>query len=591
MTSLGWARQLKKRKLPLVLVSGAWLTWFATYGLGSSVLGSQVSILIYIPVLMTAYLFGLSAGIIGALVGMGLNIMMLEVYLGLPLTPPYQQAYLLYAASSLILGGLVGYTSSLRRALKNQQKELLSRDYMLEHQAYRDPLTGLYNRERFEQEFEMWREKLTGNQALSLFLIDLDDFKRLNDSFGQATGDELIRQVALRLNKYVTPGGMLARLAGDEFILLTPVERLGQAGSLALRLLDHFREPFIIHEQTFFVRASVGISFFPRDGNTLDTLLRAADSAMYRVKRRGKGSYESYSPTAHNNLNERFDLEYKLRDALECDELELYYQPQVDVKSGQLWGLEALLRWHHPDFGLLSPDRFIDIAEYTGLIVPIGTWVLETACAQQRRWQEAGFAPSRIAVNVSTVQFSHPDFLTMVMSALETTGLDPKALELEITEGALMKNMGSAKDTLNKLRVLGVNLSIDDFGVGYSSLSYLQQLPVDTLKIDRSFLPQVAGNKTPTHQDTALIRAIIGLAQGLDKTVITEGVDNEIHIEFLRQVGCEYAQGYYFGKPIPSHDIEKVLRTFNWNIQKANTPKPSASLQPLILDDLEIRYD
>jgi len=588
MTSLGWAQQLEKQKTSLVITLGVWLAWLALYNLDLSVLGSQISVLIYIPVLVTAFFFGLTAGVIAAFIGTGLNVLMLETYLDMPSGGLHRQAYLFYALSSLVLGGLVGYASSLRQALSKQQKELLSRDNMLEHHAYRDPLTGLFNRKRFEEAFETQRETITGDGALALFLIDLDDFKQLNDSFGQATGDELIRQVGLRLNKYITQSGVLARLAGDEFILLTPVERLGQAGGFALRLLDQFREPFNLLEQTFFVRASIGISFFPRDGDTLDELLRAADSAMYRVKRRGKGSYESYNPTSHSNLNERFDLEYKLRDAVERDELELYYQPQVDVQSGQLWGLEALLRWHHPEFGLLGPDRFIDIAEHTGLIVPIGTWVLETACTQQRRWQEAGYAPSRIAVNVSTVQFSHPDFLTTVMQALESTGLDPNALELEITEGALMQNMGSAKETLNKLRVLGVNLSIDDFGVGYSSLSYLQELPVDTLKIDRSFLPQITGSKTPNQKDTALIRAIIGLAQGLDKTVITEGVDNEIHIEFLRQVGCEYAQGYYFGKPIPSHDIEQVLETFNWNIQKTHTSKPAPTPHPIILGDLEV---
>lgn len=590
MINLGWFKQLAKRKVPLAISLGAWLLFVGLYGLAPSLLGEHLSALVYLPVLTTAFFFGLSVGVLAALLGLGLNSYLLGTYVG-ALPGAYQQAFLLHSGFSLLLGGLVGYSGALRRALRAGQAELLSRDYMLEHQAYRDPLTGLYTRGRFEEMFEEQRKEHNGDGALSLFLINLDDFKRLNDNFGQAIGDEIIRQVALRLNKHVVQGGVLARLAGDEFILLTPIKRLGQAGGLALRLLDHFREPFMIHEQSFFVRASVGISFYPRDGATLDTLLRAADSAMYRVKRRGKGSYESYSPTAHDNLNERFDLEYKLRDALECDELELYYQPQVDVKTGQLWGLEALLRWHHPDFGLLSPDRFIDIAEYTGLIVPIGAWVLETACAQQRRWQEAGCAPSRIAVNVSTVQFSHPDFLPMVMRALNTTGLDPSALELEVTEGALMKNMGAARETLSKLRVLGVNLSIDDFGVGYSSLSYLQKLPVDTLKIDRSFLPVITDQETPSYEDTTLIRAVIGLAQGLGKTVITEGVDNEIHIEFLRQVGCEYAQGYYFGKPIPSHEIEEILKTFTWNIQKNHTTNPKAVLQPIILDGLEIQYD
>ncbi|CAN5878934.1 hypothetical protein BH24DEI2_BH24DEI2_02240 [soil metagenome] len=244
--------------------------------------------------------------------------------------------------------------------------------------------------------------------------------------------------------------------------------------------------------------------------------MRTADSAVYRAKRRGKGGFD-YHPPPKDGLSERFDVEYKLRDAVECGELELYYQPQVNVAQGKLIGLEALVRWHHPELGFLAPDRFISVAEHTGLIIPIGAWVLEAACRQQRLWQEAGYAPGRIAVNVSAVQFSHPDFLENVVQTLKDTHLDPGSLELEITEGALINNMAAANKTLYALRDLGITLAIDDFGTGYSSLAYLQTMPVNTLKIDRSFMPPV-GSKTPLpKEETQLLRGIIGLAHGLEK--------------------------------------------------------------------------
>ena len=561
-----------KRSLLSLGVGALWLLLVGVH-VSALPLGKLGYALVYVPIVATALLWGVRAGLLSALLGTGVNALLLE---------PSVYPLALNALLSLVSGAFAGYLRNLQSLVRAQRRELTLRDDQLEYHTYRDPLTGLYNRERFEAEFEA---RAGEDSFFALFLIDLDDFKQLNDSFGQAVGDALLRQVALRLNTYAASEDLLARLSGDEFILLTSVERFGQAGGYALRLLDHFREPFTLHGETFFIRASVGISFFPRDGDNLDTLLRAADSAMYRVKRRGKSSYESYSPTSHEGLNERFDLEYKLRDAIECEELELFYQPQVDVQSGKLWGLEALLRWHHPDLGLLSPDRFIDIAEYTGMIVPIGAWVLEQACRQQRSWQDAGCAPSRIAVNVSTVQFSHPDFLSVVTNALSSSGLDPSALELEVTEGALMKNMASAISTLQTLRDMGVNLAIDDFGVGYSSLSYLQKLPVNTLKIDRSFMPEFS-SREELEGDLTLIRAIIGLAHGLGKTVIAEGVEHEMHLEYLRHLDCEYAQGYYFGKPISSHDIQLVLSAFAWNIQQPTKPSVKTTVMtPLLIEE------
>jgi diguanylate cyclase (GGDEF)-like protein len=543
------------KPLQLLVVTAAWLSYGLLFAPLFEAIGQQVSVLIFLPILATALMWGLWATSMTSVLAVGLNAYLLmrperlsDVSLSI------ESPIIIYSMTALISGLVMGHLYDVKASLELKNRQLADANRRLQFHSTHDPLTGLYNRSALQQ---VLRNQATTERLLAFFLIDLDDFKQINDGFGQAVGDEILKQVASRLQGFAGKADVCGRITGDEFVLICEVARYGQAGAYAMRILDRLKDPFVYLEQTFFVRASIGISLFPRDGDTFDDLLRAADSAIYRVKRRGKGSYESYSKSSFN-LNERFELEYKLRDALECNELELYYQPQVEVTTGRLVSLEALLRWHHPDMGLIAPAKFIDIAEHTGLIIPIGAWVLETVCRQQMIWQEAGYAPARVAVNVSTVQFSHPDFWHLVMQALHKTGLKAQALELEITEGALMKNMTGAVQTLHKLKDLGVQLAIDDFGVGYSSLSYLQKLPVHTLKIDKSFMPPVNDMKE-LRKGTMMIGAIIGLAHGLGKTVIAEGVDNELHLEYLRQLGCELAQGFYFGEPLPVQETKAVL--------------------------------
>lgn len=540
----------------LLVVVAAWVAYLFLFWLLLDDIGQMVSAFILIPILATALIWGFVATTASSFVAIALNAYLLfrpERLAEVRFEPDSPMA--IFSVTALISGLVIGHLYEVKDNLELKNQELAEANRRLRFHSTHDPLTGLYNRPALQ---DFLRDVATQERLLAFFLIDLDDFKHINDGFGQAVGDEILKQVASRLQSFAGKRDICGRITGDEFVLICEVARHGQAGAYAMRILDRLKDPFVYLEQTFFVRASIGISFYPRDGDKLDDLLRAADTAIYRVKRRGKGSYESYSKSSFDNLSERFELEYKLRDALECNELEVYYQPQVNVSTGQLVSLEALLRWHHPDMGLVSPARFIDIAEHTGLIIPIGAWVLETACRQQMVWQEAGYAPERVAVNVSTVQFSHPDFFDTVTLALHKSGLPAQSLELEITEGALMKNMTSAVATLQKLRDLGVQLAIDDFGVGYSSLGYLQKLPVHTLKIDKSFMPSL-DDMSELRKGTMMIGAIIGLAHGLGKTVIAEGVDNELHLEYLRQLGCELAQGYYFGEPLPVQETRAAL--------------------------------
>lgn len=457
-----------------------------------------------------------------------------------------------YGLLVLLLGIVVGYVGDLRRRLQQKERALQAAMRQLAAYDVRDPLTGLYNRAGLEQQLKALEPHLH-----ACLLLDLDDFKRLNDAFGHAVGDELLKQVAQRLRSFVGEG-LCARLTGDEFMLLYPLAREAQAGRVALELLERLRQPLFCQERTFFVRASVGISLFPRDGTSVEALLKAAHSAMYRVKRRGKGSFERYSQGISEQLSARFELEYKLRDAIECNELALYYQPQVEVASGRLVGVEALLRWHHLELGVMSPARFIDIAEHSGLIVPIGAWVIESACRQFQLWRQQGSPLEHVSVNVSAVQFAHPDFYHVVEQALKRSGMAPEALELELTEGLLMQPTASVLELLKRLRQLGVRLAIDDFGVGYSSLSYLQRLPFSTLKIDKSFMPPVA-DTYGQRAGEQMLRSIVDLAHSLDKMVVAEGVDHEKHLSYLQQVGCELAQGYYFSKPLPPEELVKLL--------------------------------
>ncbi|SFM12924.1 putative bifunctional diguanylate cyclase/phosphodiesterase [Rugamonas rubra] len=434
--------------------------------------------------------------------------------------------------------------------------------------AYCDSLTGIPNRQAFLEtlEGELLRSR-NGNKKFAVLFMDLDSFKRINDTLGHNVGDHLLKVVSDRLRETIRPSDLvtraehyhnnnLARLGGDEFTILIPdLERVEHALNVAHRVKEAMRRPFLIDAHEIFVTASIGISLYPEDGEDCNSLLKYADTAMYHAKNCGKNNAKLYSSSLTMQIMSHVKLEVGLRKALQNAELYLLYQPQIDVASSQIVGVEALVRWRHPERGIISPTEFIPLAEETGLIVPIGEWVLRTACAQARAWQADGRRPVRMAVNLSAKQFKDENLTQIVVSALHDTGLAAALLELELTEGTLMDDARATMVTLEQLRAIGVYLSIDDFGTGYSSMNYLKRFDVRALKIDKSFisgLPQDSEN-------AAITRAIIAMAHGLKMVVVAEGVETEEQLVMLEQFGCDVAQGYYLGHPLPHEAITQML--------------------------------
>jgi predicted signal transduction protein with EAL and GGDEF domain len=443
--------------------------------------------------------------------------------------------------------------------------------------AYCDSLTGIPNRQAFLEtlERELQRSKIS-NKKFAVLFMDLDAFKRINDTLGHNVGDQLLKQVSDRLRETIRPNDLLsrgdllpradaagsadtnlARLGGDEFTILIPdLERVEHALNVAHRVKDAMRRPFIIEGNEIFVTASIGISLFPEDGDDCTSLLKYADTAMYHAKNCGKNNAKLYSSSLTMQIMSHVKLEVGLRKALQNDELYLLYQPQLDVRSSEIVGVEALVRWRHAERGVVSPNEFIPLAEETGLIVPIGEWVLRTACNQARHWQKLMRRPVRMAVNLSAKQFKDENLSQIVLSALHDTGLDPRLLELELTEGTLMDDAKATLATLEQLRGIGVYLSIDDFGTGYSSMNYLKRFDVRTLKIDRSFicgLPQDSEN-------AAITRAIIAMAHGLKMIVVAEGVETGEQLVLLEEYGCDLVQGFYLGRPAPADAVTGMLQ-------------------------------
>ncbi|MGX4643518.1 putative bifunctional diguanylate cyclase/phosphodiesterase [Massilia sp. SYSU DXS3249] len=445
--------------------------------------------------------------------------------------------------------------------------------------AYCDSLTGIPNRQAFLEtlERELQRSKI-GNKKFAVLFMDLDAFKRINDTLGHNVGDHLLKIVSERLRETIRPSDLvsrsealpgdatmgasesssLARLGGDEFTILIPdLERVEHALNVAHRVKEAMRRPFLIEGHEIFVTASIGISLFPEDGDDCNSLLKYADTAMYHAKNCGKNNAKLYSSSLTMQIMSHVKLEVGLRKALQNDELYLLYQPQLEVRSSEIVGVEALVRWRHPERGIISPTEFIPLAEETGLIVPIGEWVLRTACNQARMWQSLPRRPVRMAVNLSAKQFKDENLSQIVLSALDETGLDPKLLELELTEGTLMDDAMATLATLERLRGIGVYLSIDDFGTGYSSMNYLKRFDVRALKIDRSFisgLPQDSEN-------AAITRAIIAMAHGLKMAVVAEGVETDEQLLLLEQYGCDMVQGYFLGHPSSAEAITLMLGT------------------------------
>jgi len=427
----------------------------------------------------------------------------------------------------------------------------------IRHLAHYDVLTDLPNRLLFNErcEYSLARAKRDGVKAAVLFL-HLDRFKDNKDRLGHPIEDELLQWVAERLKKQVRNEDTVSRVGGDEFmVILEQVSQPEDAAIVASKIIDELDLPFDVHGYQLHIGASIGISVFPDNGQDATTLIKNADAAMYRAKEQGRNRYEFYSTELTEAAAERVALEYQLRHALEKRNMILYYQPQVSISTGKVFGAEALIRMKKPDGSLVSPDQFIRLAEETGLIVPIGEWVLRTACEQLKSWQQQGLPLDRIAVNISAVQLHYGNFIETVIDSLNSSGLDPHCLELEITESMIMKETERAISILNELRELGVTIAIDDFGTGHSSLGQLKRLPIDKLKIDRSFVIEVTENQ----DDEAIIIAVLALGKSLGILVIAEGVETKDQLAMLKVSGCDEVQGYFYSPPVPPEEFIALL--------------------------------
>ncbi len=424
----------------------------------------------------------------------------------------------------------------------------------LEHLAHHDPLTALPNRLLFNDRLQHALDRAgRSHEQLALLFIDLDRFKNVNDTLGHHIGDELLKQVAQMLSDRLREGDTLARLGGDEFVvLLEDVAGQHAATLVAEKLVALFEQPFLVAGHELFVTCSIGVSVYPQDAADLNMLIRNADVAMYQAKARGRNGYQFYAPSMAGEGVERLRLETYLRRSIEKDEIFLNYQPQVEIDTGRLIGVEALVRWNHPDLGLVPPARFIPLAEDTGYISQLGEWVLHEACRQMVRWQQAGLHVPKIAVNLSVRQFERGTIVGMVADILRETGLEPHRLQLEVTESVIM-NTGDALAFINGLHAIGVSLAIDDFGTGYSSLAYLKQMPVQTLKIDRSFIKDIHTDVN----DEAIAIAIIQLGKSMNLSVIAEGVETAEQAAFLLRHGCNQAQGYFYSRPVMPDDLQR----------------------------------
>jgi diguanylate cyclase (GGDEF)-like protein len=428
----------------------------------------------------------------------------------------------------------------------------------LEHQANYDALTGLPNRNLLHDRLRQAVYSQRSPRSIAVVFMDLDHFKFVNDSLGHSTGDLLLKAMAERLRTVLREGDTVGRVGGDEFVLILNDQSNEEIIYRAMqRITAKVCEPITIEGKELYVSCSAGISIYPQDGRDVDTLLKNADAAMYRAKDHGRSNFQFYTSEMNERVNERLALENALRRALERNELALHYQQKVNLKTGQICGAEALVRWLHPEWGLVRPARFIPLAEETGLIVSIGEWVLREACRQTRAWLDEGLEPGSVSVNLSVRQFRQEGLVRTVSRILEETGLEPARLEMELTESMVMHNVDAAIAILQGLKQLGVRLSVDDFGTGYSSLSYLKDLPIDTLKIDRSFVRDIGAGEEA--DEGVLAQAIISLAHALHLKVIAEGVETDPQMRFLRRHDCDEVQGFFHGEPVAPEQHARLL--------------------------------
>ncbi|WP_008310603.1 putative bifunctional diguanylate cyclase/phosphodiesterase [Leptolyngbya sp. PCC 6406] len=456
--------------------------------------------------------------------------------------PPFEGALTLS-----ITRDLAGKVSSFRWLFRDitQQKQT---EATIRHQAFYDTLTGLPNRAFFNACLPQVLAQADRQQALvALLFLDLDEFKAINDTLGHAVGDLLLQEVAQRLSTCFREGDTLVRWGGDEFtVILHPVETAEAVADACERVLESLREPFEIHSHPLHISTSIGVSLFPHDGRDAETLLRHADVTLYQAKDAGRNTYRFYTASMNADAAEALLLENELYQALGNREFRLYFQPQLDSVTGSVVGMEALLRWQHPRLGLLSPESFLKLAERTGLIIAIGEWVLSMGIAQAQIWHSLGFGHLTLGINLSARQFHHPQLMAQIQRAVEAVNYDPTCLELEITETVALRKLKASQEMMAQLRVMGVKISLDDFGTGYSALHALKVLPLDRLKIDRSFITELVDSPP----DQAIAIAIIALAQGLFLDVVAEGVETEAQATLLNSLGCAHMQGYWFSHPL-----------------------------------------
>ncbi|MEK7248337.1 MAG: EAL domain-containing protein, partial [Chloroflexota bacterium] len=473
-------------------------------------------------------------------------------------------------------GAVVGVMGVARDITERKQAE-----EQIRHLAYYDALTGLPNRASFTDSLTLAvAQARRKRQALTVMFLDIDSFKLVNDTMGHAMGDELLRVAAKRLTGLMREGDTVARAGGDEFTLLLPDGAgVAEATGIAERILEALRRPWQLDGHEFHLTASIGIAIYPDDGTDAIALLRNADTAMYRAKDQGRDNFKLFTEDMNTKIVERVALESDLRRGLERGEFVVYYQPQVKIDSGQVAGVEALVRWQHPERGLVFPMEFIPLAEETGLIQPLGEWVLRAACAQARAWQVAGLPAMRMGANISSRQFQLPDLPDIVARVLEETGLDAEYLQLEITEGVAMQATEFTVAMLRELKTMGVQISIDDFGTGHSSLAYLKHFPVDAVKIDRSFVRDL----TVDPYDAAICETVITLAHSLGLGVVAEGVETKKQLAFLKARKCDEMQGYLFSEAVPPEMLETILVR-----QKT---KSQSKVLPVIPDRLPVACD
>jgi len=455
------------------------------------------------------------------------------------------------------LGKLSQAFDRMARALQNHLNELAENSRNIYRVAYQDFLTELPNRRQFmDRMHELIIEASKSKGKFIVIFIDLNRFKDINDSYGHTVGDKLLLMVAQRLQKMMPDADILARLGGDEFTMIfTGALDIEAINDIAHRIVASFSLPYKIGDHTFYCSASMGVAIYPDHGTGIEALLRAADTAMFAIKKQTDSSYQLYNEAMHARLLDKMKIERCLHQAVGNNELELYYQPKVEIVSGRITSVEALLRWHSPELGEVDPASFIPIAEETRLIIPIGEWILNAACRGVRNWKSKGLQPVRVAINLSPWQFHQNNLATNILSVFEREEIDPHEFEIEITEGVLMDTNVEHLANIECLRQQGVIISVDDFGTGYSSLEYLQRFPVDCLKIDRSFIQAINGGE----MNKGIAHLLIRLAHGMGLKVVAEGVETQAQLDYLRVHRCDEAQGYFFYKPMSADDLEKLL--------------------------------